>query len=96
MTETCIDPNCPVHGTLSTRGAILEGIVVSDKMQRTVIVSRPFMRKIQKYERYAKKRTKLSAHNPLCINAKKGDRVKVAECRPISKTKSFVVIEVIK
>jgi small subunit ribosomal protein S17 len=38
----------------------------------------------------------MHAHNPPCINAKEGDVVKIAECRPLSKTKKFVVIEVAK
>ena len=41
-----------------------------------------------------KKRSKLHAHNPPCIDAKPGDIVTIAECRPISKTKSFVIVEV--
>ena len=48
---------------------------------------------ISKYERYEKRTTTLVAHNPPCVNAKTGDIVKVMECRPVSKTKSFVVIE---
>ena len=35
-------------------------------------------------------------YNPQCVDAKKGDIVKIAECRPLSKTKAFVVIEVMK
>ncbi|MBN1455027.1 MAG: 30S ribosomal protein S17, partial [Methanomicrobia archaeon] len=40
-----------------------------------------------------KRQSKIHAHNPPCINAKVGDIVKIAECRPLSKTKSFVVVE---
>jgi len=43
-----------------------------------------------------KKRSRVAAHNPVCINAKIGDKVRIAECRPISKTKAFVIIEVMK
>ena len=49
-----------------------------------------------KYERYERRKSKMIVYNPECIDAKKGDVVKVAECRPLSKTKSFVVIEVIE
>ncbi len=49
-----------------------------------------------KYNRYIKKRTKLKAHNPSCVNANKGDVVTIMECRPLSKTKKFVVLEVKK
>lgn len=93
--KTCTDRNCPVHGALSTRGRVLEGIVVSDKMQSTVVVQRNYVRYSPKYERYKKCSSRISAHNPQCIAAKTGDLVKVAECRPLSKTKHFVVMEVI-
>ena len=33
---TCDDPNCPFHGTLPLRGQVLEGIVVSNKAERTI------------------------------------------------------------
>jgi small subunit ribosomal protein S17 len=91
--EECDDVNCPFHGTLPVRGQILEGTVVSDKAPKTVVVLRSYLKKIPKYERYEKRRSKIHAHNPPCINAKVGDVVKIAECRPLSKTKSFVVIE---
>lgn len=42
-----------------------------------------------------KKRSKLHAHNPRCIRARPGDIVTIGECRPISKTKSFVILEVV-
>jgi len=70
--------------------------VVSDRAHRTVIVEREIIKYIPKYERYEKRRRKIIAHNPPCINAKVGDKVRIAECRPISKTKSFVVIEKIE
>ena len=45
------------------------------------------------YERYRVKLSKLKAHNPPCIDAKVGDYVKIRQTRPLSKTKSFVIIE---
>jgi small subunit ribosomal protein S17 len=89
----CNDPYCPFHGSLPVRGRIFEGIVVSDKMNRAVVVRRDYLWYVKKYMRYEKRKSLLHAHNPPCINAKIGDRVKIAECRPISKTISFVVIE---
>lgn len=94
--KTCNDQNCPFHGRLAVRGQILEGIVVSDKMDKTVVIRRDYVKYIPKFERYERRKSKIKAHNPPCISAKVGDLVKIAECRPISKTKSFVVIEVIK
>jgi len=89
----CDDNNCPYHGHLKIRGRIFEGYVVSDKMDKTVVVEWQYLRKIKKLKRYMRCRTKVMAHNPPCINAKVGDKVRIAECRPLSKTKSFVVIE---
>ena len=63
-------------------------------MAKTVIVEWPRIIRLKKYKRYMKKRTKVKAHNPPCINAKIGDMVVIMECRPLSKTKKFSVIGV--
>jgi small subunit ribosomal protein S17 len=94
--QECGDVDCPFHGTLSVRGQVITGKVVSDRMDSTVVVGRDYLHYIRKYNRYEKRSSKLHAHNPPCINAKEGDMVKIAECRPLSKTKSFVVVEVLK
>ena len=91
--KTCNDPNCPFHGGLSIRDRTLEGVVVSAKMEKTVIVRRDYLNYVPKFKRYERRHSHIPAHNPPCINVKEGDRVKVAECRPISKTVSFVVVE---
>ena len=91
--DSCTDRSCPFHGTLSVRGQIFEGEVVTDGMQSTVVVKREYMRKNQKYERLEKRSSKCLAHSPPCIGAGKGDHVKIMECRPLSKLVSFVVIE---
>ncbi|MFQ6050412.1 MAG: 30S ribosomal protein S17 [Candidatus Hydrothermarchaeota archaeon] len=91
--EKCNDKRCPFHGELAIRGQILEGLVVSDKMDKTVVVQRVYLKPVKKYERYERRKSKILAHNPPCINAKKGEKVKISECRPLSKGKSFVVIE---
>lgn len=90
---TCDDVNCPFHGTLSVRGKVMDGVVVSDRMQKSVVVRIEYVDYYPKYERYARKSSRITAHNPPCIGAKRGDKVKIAECRPLSKTKSFVVVE---
>jgi small subunit ribosomal protein S17 len=91
--RTCNDVNCPFHGNLSVRGKTMNGLVVSDRMQKSVVVGLEYVRYFPKYERYARMSSRITAHNPPCINAKRGDKVKIAECRPLSKTKSFVVVE---
>ena len=70
---------------------ILQGVVVSDKQDKTVVVSveRQVMHPV--YKKIVKKSKKCAAHdeNNQC---KVGDRVSIQECRPISKNKSWTVI----
>lgn len=94
--NTCEDAKCPFHGNLKVHGREFVGTVVSDKMHHTVSVSWERRVFVPKYERYLKKLSKVQAHNPECINAKEGDKVRIVECRPLSKLKNFVVLEVIK
>jgi|TARA_B100001964_G_scaffold244189_1_gene324670 small subunit ribosomal protein S17 len=90
----CNDSNCPFHGTLKVRGQIIEGTVSNEKMKGTVVVSRNYYRYLKKYERSEKRRSRIKAHNPGCINAKVGDTVRIMECRPLSRVTNFVVIEI--
>ncbi|MEM5872271.1 MAG: 30S ribosomal protein S17 [Candidatus Aenigmatarchaeota archaeon] len=94
--KECNDVKCPWHGHLKLRGRVFVGEVVSDKAKKSVVVRWDYVNYIPKYERYERRNTKVMAYNPECINAKKGDVVKIAECRPLSKTKSFCVIEILK
>jgi len=70
---------------------ILQGVVVSDKQDKTVVVSveRQVMHPV--YKKFVKKSKKFAAHdeNNQC---KIGDRVSIEECRPISKNKSWTVV----
>lgn len=94
--EECEDEKCPFHGQLSVRGKVHEGEVVSVKASKTVTVQWTYYHKVPKYERYMRKKTKVSAHLSPCMDVEEGDTVKIAECRPISKTKSYVVVEVLE
>lgn len=91
--KSCTDPNCPFHGSLSVRGRTLGGLVISAKMDKTAIIRRDYLHYVPKYKRYERRHSHIPAHNPPCLNAKEGDKVKIAECRPISKTVSFVIVE---
>jgi small subunit ribosomal protein S17 len=90
---TCTDKYCPFHGELAVRGQIIEGVVVSTKMDKTAVVERNYLNYQQKYERYEKRTSRYSAHNPPCMEVKAGDHVKIMECRPLSKTVSFVIVD---
>ena len=91
--KSCNDKNCPFHGTLPVRGQVIQGVVSSVKMQDTILVKRVYTQYVPKYERYEKRTSKYSAHCPPCMGIKVGDNVRIAECRPLSKTISFVTIE---
>lgn len=72
---------------------VLEGVVVSDKMEKTVtvLVERRYMHPV--YKKYIRKSDKFAAHDE--SNAFQiGDRVQIEECRPLSKRKRFSVITV--
>ncbi len=89
----CQDILCPFHGNLSVRTKTIKGKIVSAKMKQTVIVQRDYAQYVRKYMRYERRRSRIPAHNPSCIAAKEGDTVRIAECRPLSKTVSFVIVE---
>ncbi len=89
---SCHDPNCPFHGHLKVRGQVMEGIVVSDHMQGTVVVSRTVLHYIPKFERYEKRRSRYLVHSPPCLGIKTGRRVRIAETRSVAKNVSFVVV----
>ncbi|MCS3924749.1 30S ribosomal protein S17 [Methanosalsum natronophilum] len=91
--EECDDANCPFHGSLKVRGQVLSGKVISDKMAKSVVIQKSHEKLVKKYQRYEKRQSKIHAHNPPCIDAQVGDMVTIAECKPLSKTKSFVVIK---
>ena len=90
--EKCEDPRCPWHGKLSIRGKAFHGIVKSTKSSKTAVVEWGYHRLVSKYRRYERRKSRVMAHNPPCIRARDDERVVIAECRPISKTKHFVVV----
>jgi small subunit ribosomal protein S17 len=71
------------------------GIVVSDKMQKTIIVKVTRLTKHPKYGKIIKKSNKFKVHDEKNI-AKVGDIVKIRETRPLSKDKRFSLVEVLR
>src|SRR3989338_8391285 len=92
-TKECKDNNCNKHGTLSTRGMTFTGTIIKNKMQKTAIVEWTRRFPISKYERTEKRTSKVKAHVPDCMEVKEGDHVKIHECRQLSKTKNFIIVE---
>jgi len=89
-----IDQKCPFTGSVSIRGRMLRGVVVSTKMRRTIIVRRDYLQWIRKYKRFEKRHTKIPAHLSPAFDVKEGDLVQIGECRPLSKTVHFNVVSV--
>lgn len=74
---------------------ILQGYVISDKMQKSVVVVVNRRIKHSIYKKFVNKKTKLHVHdekNECSI----GDIVEICECRPKSKTKSWILIRILK
>ena len=71
-----------------------EGVVVSDKMDKTVVVSVERLTPHPLYRRVLRRTRKHKAHDEK-NECHVGDRVRIAECRPLSREKSWRVVEVI-
>jgi len=88
-----IDKKCPFTGNVSIRGRILRGVVVSTKMKRSIIVRRDYLHYIPKYNRFEKRHKNIPTHCSPAFTVKEGDVVTIGQCRPLSKTIRFNVIE---
>lgn len=71
------------------------GVVSSDKADKTIRVSIDFQTKHAKYGKYLKRQTVILVHDEK-NEAKLGDRVEIAECRPISKTKHHRLLRIVE
>ena len=74
------------------KGTILKGVVVSDKMNKTVVVAVSRFVKHPLYGKYYKVTKKYKAHDEN-DKYKTGDKVEIVETRPISKDKKFIIKE---
>lgn len=70
------------------------GIVVSDKMEKTVVVKVETRRPHKLYEKRMIKSSKFAAHN--LVGAKTGDIVRILQSRPVSRRKHWIVKEILK
>ena len=71
------------------------GVVVSNKMDKTVVVATVRMTMHPLYKKYIKKRVRYKAHDE-ANKCQVGDTVVIQECRPLSKEKCWGVVEVLK
>ena len=88
------EKNNPFNGSLSIRGKLFEGIVIDAKAKGTVVIQKESPIYFKKFKRFGRSKNKIHAHIPSNLDVKEGDYVIAAECRPISKSVSFVVVEV--
>ena len=72
----------------------INGVVISNKMDKTVTVLVERQEKHPLYKKYIRKSTKLHAHDE-ANECSEGDMVQIEECRPMSKSKSWRVIQVV-
>lgn len=75
-------------------GKTFQGVVVSDKMTNTIVVSLAYKSRHPVYKKIVKKNKKIYSENNL--SAKIGDQVKVREVRPLSKLKRFTTVSIVK
>lgn len=73
----------------------LTGVVTSDKMDKTIVVSVMTFSKHAKYKKVIRKYSKFKVHDEKNA-AKMGDTVKIAETRPLSKQKRWRLLEVLE
>ena len=78
-----------------TRRRIVEGLVISDKMDKTVIVETSTLVKHPKYGKYYKKFKKFKVHDEK-EELNPGDRVQAIECRPLSAQKRFRLYKIVE
>ena len=76
-----IDKKCPFTGNVSIRGRILKALVISTKMQRTIIVRRDYLHYVAKYNRYEKKHRNIPVHVSPAFAIKEGDIVIIGQTR---------------
>jgi small subunit ribosomal protein S17 len=93
-TKECDDVHCPFHGRLSIRGKLFDGKVTGDKAKQTITLEKEAHVWFSKFKRYARSTNTIHAHVPECMEVTLGNHVLTAECRPISKSVSYVVVEV--
>lgn len=92
MTKKKSDINCRIL----PRGRIFTGIVKRKNAAKTIIIEWLRLFYLPKYERYESRLSRVAVHVPDNLEVSVGNKVKVAECRPLSKTKHFVLVEVLK
>jgi small subunit ribosomal protein S17 len=85
--------HAPEHGP--GRAKVRQGVVVSQKGEKTITVAIDVVRRHKRYHKIMRSTVKLSAHDER-NDAHEGDTVRVQECRPMSRTKRWRLLEVVE
>jgi small subunit ribosomal protein S17 len=85
----------PVHAPVEGKRSVRQGIVVSDKADKTITVRIDFARRHRRYEKIVRSSSTLHAHDEN-NDAHEGDVVRVIESRPLSKNKRWKLVDVVE
>ena len=93
MNGKYVDKKCPFTGNVSIRGRLMRGVVHSTACKRSIVIRRDYLHYVQKYQRYMHRHKNFSVHCSPCFEPKVGDEVIVGQCRPLSKTIRYNVLQ---
>jgi small subunit ribosomal protein S17 len=88
-------PLAPVHAPVEGKRKVRQGIVISDKAEKTIVVRIDVARPHRRYEKIVRSSSTLRAHDE-ANEANEGDVVRVIESRPLSRTKRWRLVEVLE
>jgi small subunit ribosomal protein S17 len=94
-TAAPVEQLAPVHAPVEGRRSVRQGIVVSDKADKTITVRIDFARRHRRYEKIVRSSSTLHAHDEQ-NDAHEGDTVRVIESRPLSKNKRWKLVDVLE
>jgi small subunit ribosomal protein S17 len=89
------EPLAPVHAAVEGRRRVRQGVVVSDKSEKTITVRIDIARRHRRYEKIVRSSSTLHAHDEN-NDAHEGDVVRVVESRPLSRTKRWALVDVLE
>ena len=89
------EPLAPVHAPVEGRRRVRQGVVVSDKAEKTITVRIDVARRHRRYEKIVRSSSTLHAHDEN-NEAHEGDVVRVIKSRPLSRTKRWALVDVLE
>ena len=89
------EPLAPVHAPVEGARRVRQGIVVSDKAEKTITVRIDVARRHRRYEKIVRSSSTVHAHDEN-NDAHEGDVVRVIESRPLSRTKRWALVDVVE